>query len=241
MRRDRRGTGDRARRERHRRASGSATLSQRCHDLVDAQPRRAEDLGDLGGVRRRLGDHAGVRAGGDDLALGEHDHVVGHRRRRTRRRGWRPARRARRRRGPAGSRPARAWRRSRARGSARRAAAPAGWRRARWPGPARGAGPRRGRAGGGRRAMPGTSRSRRARQAPAAAVGGRALLGDRLEVEQVGGRLRDQPDERAAPGGVERGRVGAVDRDAAGAAPSACPAGPRAASTCRSRCGPSGR
>ena len=47
---------------------------------------------------------------------------------------------------------------------------------------------------------------------PAAGVRGRALLGDRLEVEQVGGRLRDQPDEGAAPGGVEPGRVGARRR-----------------------------
>ena len=43
---------------------------------------------------------------------------------------------------------------------------------------------------------------------PRAAVGGRALLGDGLEVEQVGGGLRHQPDQGAAlrPAAGSRGR-----------------------------------
>ena len=52
-----------------------------------AQPRRPEHLGDLRRERRRLGDHPARRARGDDLALGEHDHLVGDLAPRTPRRG----------------------------------------------------------------------------------------------------------------------------------------------------------
>ena len=76
---------------------------------------------------------------------------------------------------------------------------------------------------------------------PRRRVGGGALVGDGLEVEQVGGGLRHQPDVRTPLGGRERGRVVAVDVDACPSAACPTPGAPRAGSTCPSRCGPSAR
>ena len=61
---------------------------------------------------------------------------------------------------------------------------------------------------------------------PRAAVGCQTLLGDGLEVEQVGGGLRHQSDEGAAPGRRLGRRVGAGDLDASGPALAAALEGP---------------
>ena len=79
--------------------------------------------------------------------------------------------------------------------------------------PAPAAGPRTGRAGGRRRGCRAPA-GRGACGIPRAAVGGRALLGDGLEVEQVGGGLRHQPDEVAPARRRQRGRVRPADVDA---------------------------
>ena len=69
--------------------------------------------------------------------------------------------------------------------------------------------------------MPGASRSSSAATGPGlrvgAGVGGGALLGDGLEVEQVGGRLRHQAHVRTPLGGRQVGRVVADHGDGAGA------------------------
>ena len=134
-----------------------------------------------------------------------------------------------------GGRRARASRCSRARGSARRAAPARGrpastiastsasrcpWERSRGcrsPG------------------MPGTSRSSTSRQVPAstpARVRGGALLVHGLEVEQVVGVLRHQPDAGPAGRRVQPGGVGTGDGDPARRTPTACPGASTAASTC---------
>ena len=69
--------------------------------------------------------------------------------------------------------------------------------------------------------MPGGTRRSRARRSPLPPVGGRALVGDGLEVEQVCGGLRHQPDQGAACRRVEAGRVEGPDLDVAGVAAAA--------------------
>ena len=79
--------------------------------------------------------------------------------------------------------------------------------------------------------MPGASRSSSARHRPAPAVAGRALLVHGLQVEQVGGGLRHQPDQRAP----RRPAPPAGSTPATSTGPAcACrdPAAPTAATTC---------
>ncbi len=172
-------------------SSRSVTSSTRSHGGPSTLVTCGANAGDSATTRRS-------RAVGDDLAVREHHDLVAPPGPRTPRRGWPPPPRARPRRARAGPRRARASRRSRGRGSARRAAPPAAAgqddrQRERQPlalgqvarvlvaGDAGHQPVEDGAAGAG------------------AAVGGVALLGHGLEVEQVGRRLRHQPDQR--PGG----------------------------------------
>ena len=226
-----------------RRLSGMARTSGRPgvltgDHLVDAQPRGAEHLHHLRGEGGRLGDDAAGGPGGDDLALGEHDDLVGD--------------------GgdeldvvggdehgvPVGGEVAQdpgqlaPWRCSRGRGSARRAA-----RRAGRGGEHEGQGEREALALGEVARVGGVvdAGHQPVEDRAGAGTAGGALLGDGLEVEQVGGGLRQQRDAAAATGGVEGG--GVVRRRGRPRPYAACasPAGPRAAWTCRRRCDPSVR
>ena len=211
----------------------------RRHDLVDAQPRRAEHLGDLGRERRRIG-HAPGAPGRTRRPRRRRARPPRRRRaRRTRRRGWRRAPRARRPRGRAGCG------RARLRGvvePTRRLveehdAGARGQHERQGEGqplalgevarvPVAGdAGDERGRGVAGSPVRPGARTPRRRSR-------GRA------------GRRRSGAPGRPARAGRPAssvGRVGAADVDRARATRTACPAAPRAARTCRRRCAPSGR
>ena len=128
---------------------------------------------------------------------GELDVVGGHQDRPARRR---PAR--------AGRRPGPAWRSSRGRAWARRAGRPGGF-----------AGEDQGQGEGeplalgqvARVPVAGDARDERVEELAGPLSPGRALLVDGLEVEQVGGVLRQQPDQRPSYGGLDLGGVGAAD------------------------------
>ena len=182
--------------------TGRRRSSRGLAHLVDGEPAVAEDLVHLGREGRRLRDDA-TRSGRWRPPHRRRARPPGRRRaRRTPRRGWPPAPPGPRPPGPRGSRRARPCPGSRARGSARRARPRAARRPGRWRARGPAAGPRRGRAGAGRRRTAGREPLEQDAGRPACharvAVGRRALLVDGLEVEQVGGRLRHQPDQRAA-------------------------------------------
>ena len=170
--------------------------------LVDGEPRlRREDLRDLRRERGRRDDHVGGRAVGDDLAFGHHHDAVRGSRRRTRRRGSRPRSRDRR---PASSRRI-------ARELALGAVVEAARRLVEQHDPRRrrelhrehereslsfGEVTRMRVVGDAGREPVERSRAR-ARRRVRLGVGLRELLADGVEVEQVGRRLRHEPDERA--------------------------------------------
>ena len=169
---------------------------------------RGEDLGHLGGEGRGGDDDVGGRAVGHDVAGGHHHHPVG--------RGGHELDVV----GGDDDRPAlggqqvddadraTAWPGSRARGSARRAARPRARRSAGRRGPARAAGPRRGRGDGCRRGCPGPA--------------GRAAPGRRRPMSRPTGR-RTPGRPRPAPRPPCRGRAGRPGS----AAPGRPAAGPR--------------
>ena len=227
---------DRSRRRDHDRAP---RRRERRRDLVDGEPAiRVEHLGDLRREGRRRHDDVRGRAVGHHLPLGEHDHAIGGRAPRTRRRGWPPP--------PA--RPSAA--------SSRRSAVSrslASWSRPR-VGSSKQHQPRRGRQLHGEHQAQALALGEVARvlvvgeighdplEQPAAgprrstglAVGLVALLGDGGEVQQVRRRLRHERHRGPAIVGhrmpVDRPPIRPGDDRRGGA--------PRAATTCPSRCGP---
>ena len=191
---------------------------QRRRDLVDAQPGRSEDLGDLRGERRRLGDHR-RRAGPAETTSPSASTTTSSATWATNSTSWVATRTA----WPVvgevahDARRAAPWRRSRARGSARRAAAPRGpggehdGQRQREPlalgEVARVVAPGRCPARAGR-AGPGRSRARGA--------AGRRPRTPRRRSRGRAGRRRSAAPARRAPGGraaSRLGRVGAGHRD----------------------------
>ena len=224
-------------------ASSSAARHLRDGEVVE----RREDLRDLRRERRRRDDDVGGRPVGDDLAVGQHDDPVGGRRDELDVVGG-----DRRPRGPSAARSSttrdqrRAWPRSRGRGSARRAGPRCGAARSwtastsasRWPSDrSRGCGRRRRcRARAGRAAL-----GRRGRPGPDSAVGLVALGADACR-GRAGRPASAAPGRPAARGcGRERLRIAARRPRPCRPAACRCPGSPTAATTCRSRCGPSAR
>ena len=186
--------------------------------LLDREPGpRCNDLRDLRRERGRRHDHGVGGPVGHDLAFRHHHDAVRALPRRTRRRAWRPRSRARRPASVAQDRDrARAWRSSRARASARRAARTFGVAASCTASTSARRCPSERSRGCVASAIPGAMRSSVRARAPGNGarlrIGARELLADGVEIEQIRGRVRHQPDQRARLGRAEVGRGRAPPR-----------------------------